>query len=338
MEEEKKNVWLVSAGNKGRDYSKYFLKHGILFVGGEKRYNRIKKIQIGDFILLRKDANKAIAVGEAVERNGEKHGIDEKSELLGDFDGWSLPYYHHIDWYGLSSPKTIKGSYRNAIEKSRKHKEALKKFAKKIIRNYKPLEVEPTPKRVNKVEDKQIINHLITEGLRPDDAEKLTNTFGGIRRLAQYYRKEGKKIKEHETRTFLVIPLLIALGWSEQQIKIEYSVSKGGTIDIACFDRPFHKKNRKCKLLIETKGIKHGLDSAINQVKGYANSFNDCNIIAVSNGFCYKVFKLVNEDENKFKIIAYLNLLSPTKKFHLNPEVGGALEVFSVLCPTVKYT
>ena len=46
----------------------------------------------------------------------------------------------------------------------------------------------------------------------------------------------------------------------------------------------------------------------------------------------------MNEEKDKFKIIAYLNLLSPTEKFHLNPEVGGALDVFSVLCPSVQNT
>lgn len=309
-----------------------------MFVGGEKRYKRIRKIQIGDLILLRKGADKVIAVGEAVERDGEKHGIDKKSGWLRDFDGWSLPYYHHVDWYRLTSPKNIEGTYRRAIEKSRSHKESHKEFAEEKIKDNEALEVKPLPEPVDEVEDNQIINHLITEGLRPADAEKLTDTFGRIRRLAEYYRKKGKKIKEHETRTFLVIPLLIALGWSEQQIKIEYS-AEDGAIDVACFDRPFHKKdNRQCKLLIETKGIKRGLDYAINQVKDYADNFNDCNVIAVSNGFCYKVFRMVNEGENKFKITAYLNLLSPTEKFHLNPEVGGALDVFSVLCPSVQNT
>jgi len=39
-------------------------------------------------------------------------------------------------------------------------------------------------------------------------------------------------IREHETRTFLVIPLLLALGWAEQQLKIEMPAAGAESISL----------------------------------------------------------------------------------------------------------
>jgi len=330
-------IWVVAAGRKGRDYSKYFFKYGMLFIGGVDYEDKVKNISIGDIILLKKGASKVIAVGKAIERNGEGFGIDN-SGWLSDFDGWELKFYHHVEWYQLEKPKNIVGKFRGRFMKSITYKEEHEKFALDIINNQKPLNniEKPKPDDYKKVNDDQIINHLIREGLRPGNAEDLIMTFGRIRRLAKYYRKENIDVKEHETRTFLVIPLLMALGWSEQQIKIEHSVSNN-SIDIACFDKPFHKKNKKCELILETKKISSGLDYAEKQAISYAENFSKLNFIVLTNGFCYKIFKInKNEDvQKKYKIFAYLNLLQPRESFHLDPQVKGAKKVFSILCPSV---
>lgn len=331
-------VWAVAAGRKGRDYSKYFLKYGMLFIGGDDYEDKVKDIENGDIILLKAGETKIIAVGKAVERDGVSYGEDETG-WLSDFDGWTLPYYRYVEWYLLDKPQNVVGKLRGRLIRSRKYEKEHKKFALDIIESQKPLESSSKPNEeelVNtEIKDDQIINYLIKEGLRSGNAEDLIMTFGRIRRLAKYYREEGVNIKEHETRTFLVIPLLMALGWSEQQIKIEHSVSHS-SIDIACFDKPFHKENKKCELIIETKKISSGLDYAEKQAKSYAENFSRLNYIVVTNGFCYKIFRInKNEEEKRYKISAYLNLLQPREVFHLEPKVDGALGVFSILCPSV---
>lgn len=67
-------------------------------------------------------------------------------------------------------------------------------------------------------------------------AELFVKVVHRIRDLGQWYRdrvREGIKVKEHETRTFLIVPLLLALGWPEQKLKIEWY-----NIDIAFFSNP----------------------------------------------------------------------------------------------------
>ncbi len=56
-----------------------------------------------------------------------------------------------------------------------------------------------------------------------------------------YYK--GQNLNEHDIRTFLVVPLLLALGWSEQMIRLEYIIKdpihpkSRWKVDVACFDK-----------------------------------------------------------------------------------------------------
>jgi hypothetical protein len=43
-----------------------------------------------------------------------------------------------------------------------------------------------------------------------------------IQRLARWYSRRAGWVSEHEIRTFLIVPLPLALGWPEQRINIEY--------------------------------------------------------------------------------------------------------------------
>jgi type I site-specific restriction endonuclease len=179
--------------------------------------------------------------------------------------------------------------------------------------------------------------------LRPANAEELTDTLRRIRLLAGYYYRDcdWDDIREHEARTFLIIPFLIALGWSEQQIKIELGV-KDGRIDIAGFRRPYRRdpetrqpNNQDCVLILESKGFSQGLDYAHGQGKEYATQFPKCEVVVASNGYCYKAYRRKTDDTG-FEDMpsAYLNLLRPRKSYPLDPgKQNGGLELLSYLMP-----
>lgn len=208
---------------------------------------------------------------------------------------------------------------------------------------------------MREIEDKEILEFLVREGLQLSIAEGLTATFNRIRLLANYYYEaiyqrqeiDRKDIREHEARAFLILPLLTALGWPEQQMKIELEVrgespaGKAGKIDIACFAKPYRRNKNKepnnedCTLIIETKHFRSGLDMAPEQGKAYAEHFPHCKAILVSNGYCYKAYER-NLDTREFsqEPSAYLNLLRPRDGYPLDPDnVDGALEVLRLMLP-----
>ena len=330
--------WQIAAGSEGRDYSEDFLRFGMAFVGDKSPMKRLSEVEIGDRIILKRGMSRIVAAGEVVERDGQHRGENDKHWLM-DFDGWELPGYCFVDWHEpeKASKKTIlpKGLTRGTIQNV--GNQELRDLADDIISSYKVrMKRDPEPKQTNVVEDRRIIDYLIHQGLRPGSAEELTSTFNRIRLLARYYRRyhRWEDIREHETRTFLVIPLLLALGWAEQQIKIEFPVvGSRGRADIACFSRPFTGKNEECVLIVETKGFSQGLDFARRQVEQYAEEFENCRVVVAFNGDRYKAWTRLDSGWTE-KPAAYLNLLEPRDNYPLDPDnVKGCLEMLRLLLP-----
>lgn len=337
--------WQVAAGSYSRDYSQYFLQYGMAFVGGDDNRKAIKKVQPDDKIILKRGMGEIVAVGRVIERYGKSNGDaieenDKKKEWLLDFDGWDLPGYCYVEWHKLAEPLKVKGLTRTTIESiDLPH---IKKHADEILFTTPIYPSDPEePPMVEDLDFREMLSYLINLGLRPSIAEDLTMTINRISLLAQYYSKNcnSDDVREHETRTFLIVPLLLALGWSEQQIKIELGVSHG-RVDVACFARAYHRdkgiaNNDECVLILESKGFSQGLYYAHEQGKRYAAFFQSCKVVVASNGYCYKAYdrkKGGNDFEQEPS--AYLNLLLPKKKYMLNPEsVDGGLKILKYLLP-----
>lgn len=326
--------WQIAAGSQGRDYSNYFIRFGMAFVGGKEYAASMAEIEVGDRVLMKRGKSQIVAVGEVVNRDGRHRGHGDKAWLR-DVDGWDLSAYCYVDWHIPPKPLGVEGLTRNTIQ--RVHKQQLRLKAAQVISDFPSQEIiDPGPRQTKPVEDDEIIVHLITQGLRPGAAEDLTATFNRIRRLARYYYgRRWEDIREHETRTFLVIPLLLALGWAEQQIKIELPAGGRGRADVACFSKPYGRNNGECVLIIETKGFSQGLHYAQAQVESYAKEFPNCRCMVVSNGYCYKTWERQDDGQFEERPSAFLNLLAPTDRYPLDPEnVLGCLEVFRLLLPT----
>ncbi len=324
--------WQIAAGSKGREYSKLFLDFGIAAVGGEGNETRMQEVNAGDIVVLKQGNQQVRAAGTVVERNGDHFGLDDKMWLR-DIDGWNLRAYCYVDWKKLDRPTLVNGLTRTTITRLKKRE--LRAKADKILEHGTSVPISSEPPETMAVDNDQLLRFLIKEGLRPSSADDLTNTISKIRLLANYYYRHcpWKDIREHETRTFLVVPLLLALGWSEQQIKIELPRARK-KVDIACFRNCYGRDNNECVAIIETKGFESGLDYARDQAMMYAERFPDCKAVTVTNGYCYKTF-LRDRDGDQFQQSpsAYINLLKPRDRYPLDPTVGGALDAIKWLLP-----
>ena len=322
--------WQIESGANGRDYSKYFKKYGMAFVGGKKYMNRMEQIEKGDIVVLKRGLQEILAAGRVTKRYSR-----EVKEWLKDFDGWDLPGYCHVDWKeNLENSTPPRGLARHAI--ARVNKREVKNKADEILCFGGELEVSPEPRKTEPVGVNEILKYLKEAGLKTSSADEFTSAIDRIRLLAEYYfhAKFGWHwILEHETRTFLVVPLLLALGWSEQQIKIELAC-KGGKVDIALFRKNFERNMDDCVVIIETKAFHFGLDYADKQAKIYSKNFPSCNVLITTNGHCYKIYNKNGANEFKTDPSAYMNLRKPTKKYPIDPKnVDGALEAIKWLLP-----
>jgi hypothetical protein len=290
-------------------------------------------VQLGDTVLLKRGLGQIVAAGEVVERAGKFKGDSDK-DWLRDFDGWDLPAWCYVDWHVPTAPVRTSGLTMSTIQRvGQRHLQA---EAQKIITSVvRTTSYEPEPLGTTVVEDDVLISRMIELGLRPGAAEELTQALTRVRLLANFYLgRDWGLTNEHDARTFLVVPLLLALGWAEQRIKVEMPVRGVGRADIGCFASTIRGNNDRCVLLLETKSLSQGLDYAPDQARQYAASLPDCKVIIVTNGYCYKAYSRT-DDSFSMKPSAYFNLRRARDRYPLDPaHVGGALELLELLLPS----
>lgn len=326
-------TWIVSAGDRGRDYAEDFFRFGMAFVGGDPDRKYMKQVAVGDTIILKRGISEFLAAGKVVEREGIASGDGDK-EWLRDFDGWDLAAWCHVEWHRPEKAEPAPGLRIGTIYQT--HQSQHLAAADRLLQA--PIAAHVGEPRVTKeVNLDVILAFLIRQGLRISAADDLTEAIRRIRLLADYYYSSGRwdDIREHETRTFLVVPLLLALGWAEQQLKIEFPVKGIGRVDIACFTGPFlQRQDEDVVVLIETKGFASGLDFARRQAEAYAAHFKNCRVILVTNGYCYKLYRRTSDGGFSTAPSAYLNILKPKDRYPLDPDnVDGATGVLEWLMP-----
>lgn len=331
------NYWQVAAGDGGRDYSAVFLKYGVMLIGpgdagdyfknkdfySEKGINDVatfaEQVKEGDAVILKRPSGmlwEVIAVGII------KSHYDYLS-VFDDVEGWNLQHCRYVSWKVPRKRKVISGLTRGTFKGVRK------KIPIETLNNEltigKRRKARQIPKPSGKLDDEELIDILINHGLRPKDSEDFASTINRIRRLVKWYIKSNNLISEHETRTFLIVPLLLALGWSEQKLKIEWR-----NIDIAFFENPYTKLTHRedCVTILESKRLWEGLDVAVVQAERYANQYPNCYRLIISDGCCYKLYV---RRRKVWKYAAYLNILKPKISHSYNNKVGGASDVFTSL-------
>lgn len=329
--------WQIAAGANGRNYSRDFLRYGMAFVGGKGNAKAMSEVREGDTILLKQGLSRILAAGRVVKRGEHSTGHaakDREKDWLFHYDGWELPAYCHVDWRESVPSISLKGRPLTQSAIDRVQRPDLQQLAVKVFAEGKLHVPAPEPGPSQPLSDGEILDWLREH--RRSSADELTQCLPKLRELADFYDDHWDDVREHETRTFLIIPFLRALGWTEKQIKIEMPVlNDPGRVDVACFDQPY-RGPQSCRdkvRILESKGFSRGLSGAGWQAVGYARHFPSCELAVATNGTCYMAFCSSGDDANReFTPVAYLNLRRPTRRYPLSPgEIDGGLKLIELL-------
>lgn len=335
--------WQVAAGEGTRDFSDVFLQYGVMLMGtghpgsflehpkrykGHKGWQRkivtlAESIQRDDVVVMKKRWGTKGAILAA----GRVTGEYEFLEPFDDVDGWDLRHGKKVNWFQPDSPIDVNGLARGTVR--RVHNSQIQNQAERLLKEGTEVPSSEIPQSAKGVSEENLVWSLIENGLRPADAEAVIRAIWHIRRLAGWYLYYGEDLSEHEIRTFLIIPILLALGWSEQRIKIEWNHT-----DISLFREVFRKDSNPF-LILESKRMGMGLGHAEQQVQMYAKQFPDCNKLVTSTGDRHRLYEKNPGEtwDEKKHLSAYMNLFILKDRHPYLSGVGGAPDLFKSLMP-----
>lgn len=339
-------VWQIAAGDAHRDYSDLFLDFGVACVGpgapgpyfenkdaynvkGKWAYRRFmrpfcEQVEEGHLLAVRGATEEhhyptIAAVGKVT----SGYRFDELGRLS-DVEGWNLAHHHIVEWHVGATPVVVQGisarssTLHRVVQAADEIRELYDRWPARRSRPLPPAALEITAAD-------RIISILIEDGLPAGQAETIVNTIWKVRRVAGWYQDHKGDVSEHEIRSFVIIPLLLALGWAEQRIKIEWRHR-----DIALFDRPY-TAHAQLQILVESKRIDGDLGvRAAAQVARYAHGYPTCRQLLITDGIRYK---LSEQSEDGWAPVAYINLLRLLDRHPYLEGVAGAPVLLRRLLP-----
>jgi hypothetical protein len=183
---------------------------------------------------------------------------------------------------------------------------------------------------------------FLDKGVASSSISSLLTEIGELIRVAKWYHRAvlaqeldkdqesaaGQKLdsqtSEHETVTYLVVPLLRALGWTPQRMAVEWK-----RVDVALFAQ-LPRGDKNLQVVVEAKKMGNSCLAAKSQANSYAEGKPACHRLIVTDGLRYGIFTRAEEDE--FKIYAYLNLVDMKRHYPIL-ECHGAAEALLSMAP-----
>jgi len=337
MDLEGKTVWQVAAGDNRRKFADMCLQYDVMMIGpgdlgpfDEKIYAHLTSYQrnvirrfhneprIGHVALLRLGSREVRAVGVVAEQK------PAHVEEFGDIDGWRLQHTWRVRWTEARKPFP-RGTFRRRFGRVSTPKVLRWLSGFEFPEGARDRPLKRLPPATPKVTDEELVRQLLERGFPAEQAAKLATTLGSTRRLVEWYKSRGESLSgrpsEHETITYLVIPFLLGLGWSQETVAIEWN-----HIDIVLFEEaPAEHVKPVCP--IEVKSFGRSIIAPSGQARDYALRL-DCTRYVVTDGVRYSVFEKGPED---FCLRAYLNITRLRNSYPVYDEIaegqcGGAVE------------
>lgn len=351
-------VWQIACGEAGRRYDHLFLKHDVMFLGpgdygeynpsdyedgpggedlGSRGVGEIRRfateVETGDVVLLR-SGYRVLALG-TVSANG--YGW---SESFDDVYGWDLQHTQRVVWQYHLSGRLSRMQAKRDLFASRKQIPTFTRVEDPAIRRkIDPLigltrdrglkRLPPKPSPVLSLEE--FAEGLFHQGLSTGAVRQVCDAIQKQRRLLDWYWETDlapDRPSEHEVVAHLVLPIMRALGWSEQQLAVEWH-----RIDMAVFKKtPTDEKH--CTLVCEAKGMGRGLQDAFMQAQLYCTRLRltGCRKILLTDGGRFYLYRKVGSrwgDEAS----GYLNVLKLRERY-LCPSGCNAVDTLMALTPT----
>ncbi|HLO99867.1 MAG TPA: hypothetical protein VK171_14830, partial [Fimbriimonas sp.] len=345
------------AGTAGRFVSDIFEKHDVGCLGpgrfGEysgKHYARDKwstksaldclhrlaiEMQPGDLVVLRSGLH-AVGIGIVAD------APYEFNKSFDDLFGWDLQHTRRIIWQDhlVSELKTCQQAgplfrhMKQMVSLTRLQNDRslplLRPLLEKVeVRQLRGLPPQPT----DSLSLEQLGQRLFSKGLSNETSDRVVEAVRRLRRLYDWYQQPMQapgRPTEHEVVAHMILPLLVALGWSEQLLAVEWH-----KVDLAAFGRTPTDRD-SCVLVCEAKSGDHGLQDVEHQAFGYISRLRLTNWrkVLVTQGGRYYVFSRKSSNwEAIGELTGYYNL-DLIREDNIFPSGTNQIDTLVGLTPT----
>jgi hypothetical protein len=126
--------------------------------------------------------------------------------------------------------------------------------------------------------------------------------------------------------TFLVLPLLFALGWTEEGLALEWN-----NVDVAGFSGSATSHDN-CVMICEAKALSNGLSGVLAQAVGYysQHALKNCRRILITQGSRFYLYTPGHETE--WSPSGYINIEN-IRANHIIPAGTSAIDTLIALMP-----
>ena len=339
MDIANKTIWQQACGGDGRDYSETCLKWGVILNGPgyagkypdceeilakdgvhSRKCTDIRRfaeqMKDGDIVVLRMGTGTVRGVGQIV---GEYQWL----ECFGDVDGWDLQHTRRVNWLWEGTKHFDTYALKQGDTTQEMTSEPVKEWLLQLEVPGKKYGHAPTelPEAGRSIGQTEIAEHLFGRGVSSNSIEHLMKEFDELSRIAKWYR--GEAPSEFETVSYLVVPILRALGWTPQKMAIEWN-----RVDLALFDQ-LPRKDENLSVVVEAKKKGDSCLSAKSQAQEYAKGKPSCQRLIVTDGLRYGTYIKTGEE---YRLEAYFNLTDLREGYPIY-DCSGVKEALRIMTP-----
>lgn len=282
-----------------------------------------EEISDGDIIILRSGTSKVLGVEQVV-------GSYECHDEFGDVDGWNIQHLRRVRWIwtGKENPQQFEtyalkqGDTTQKLDKGpvMEWLESLQISNESLTR---PLIKLPESKDLAQISLSEVSEYLFDHGVASLSITELLDNIGELVRLAKWYQRSNMP-SEHETVTYLVVPLLRSLGWTLQRMAIEWN-----NVDVALFKR-LPRNDDSLTAVVEGKRMDASCLTAMSQAMSYAEGKSGCQRLIVTDGLRYGIY--LRDKDGGFSLFAYMNLTRLRYNYPIY-DCKGAREALLAMAP-----
>ena len=332
------NIWQIATGESGRDYRDIFVDYDVMILGpshkgsakiesyhdgvanssGSQVHNFAHSLKPGDRVLMR-FGKEIIGVGE-IPNLQETYDFNKK---FGCVYGWDLCHSHRVTWGMNLDLDGLKNVYANAKQKP-SFTQVHERHISSLVRSIPSSKFDRPLKDLPDIDcsfysDEELGVELFRAGISNKNINDILVALQQAERLCSWYWSDqsGRYPTEFEIISHIIVPLLLGLGWSHQQIAVEWN-----RIDVALFKTtPTTKEN--CVLVIEAKGLGSALSNVLNQPIEYVRKLSLPNIRYILTTDGANIFMYYhNAGEWNSNPAGYINVNSLQKNYILPKGVS----------------